>query len=337
MRRCFRWTIVMTAIVVLAGCTQREDPLPMDEITLQLKWLHQSQFAGFYLAQEKGYYANERLKVKFLEGGLNVEVVGSLLSGKADFSVVSSEFVLVGRQKKKAPIVALAAIYRRSAVVFAAMEESGIMTPADFVGKTIAALGKAESNSEFEYQLYAMMKRLGVDTSQMRLVPYDPSYASFYTGDVDITAAYYTAGVIHIRNKGHKINLIWPNDYGIHVYSDTLITTEQMVEQKPELVERFLRASLHGWRDAVGDPEEAVTATMKYANIKDRKLQSDMLTALIPLVHTGQGNVGWMEAGVWRQMHQVMVDQKVLDQPVKDLSKVYTTRFLESVYGDQDK
>ena len=337
MRRRIRWTIVMSVIVAVVGCTRHEDPLPVDEITLQLKWLHQSQFAGFYLAQEKGYYADERLKVNFLEGGLNVEVVASLLSGDADFSVVSSELVLVNRQKKKEPIIAIAAIYRRSAVVFAAMEKSGIMAPHDFIGKTVAVLGHTESYSEFETQFNAMMKRQGVDTSLMTLVPYDPNYAAFYAGDVDITAAYYTAGVIHIRNKGHNINLIWPNDYGIHVYSDTLVTTERMVDKKPDVVERFVRASLRGWRDAVGDPDKAVTATLRYAKVKDRNLQSDMMTALIPLVHTGQGKVGWMEEAVWMQMHQVMVDQKILDQPIEDLSKVYTTRFLEGFHGNQEK
>jgi len=91
MRAHFRWMPVISAMVAMVDCTQIKEPLSMDEITLQLKWLHQAQFAGFYLAQEKGYYADERLKVNFLEGGLNMEVMASLLDGNAGFSVVSSE------------------------------------------------------------------------------------------------------------------------------------------------------------------------------------------------------------------------------------------------------
>jgi NitT/TauT family transport system substrate-binding protein len=325
------------ALPMATSCTQKEDPLPLDRVTLQLKWLHQSQFAGFYMAQEKGYYADERLQVTFLEGGHQVKVLASLLSGKADFSVVSSELVLTSRQKEKAPVTAIAAIYRKSAVVYAAMAESGIVRPSDFIGRTAAVKTKKESVREFEYQFNAMLTRLGLDISQVELVPYDPSYEAFYSGDVDITAAYYTGGVIHIRSKGHLVNLIWPSDYGIHFYSDTLITTDRMILTKPEVVERFLRASLRGWREAVGDPDAAVAATMKYASIKDRNLQTNMMTASIPLVHTGRGRVGLMEAGVWRQMHQVMVEQEILEQAMDDVSDAYTTRFLERIYGDQER
>lgn len=333
-KSCLVGVVLWMALPMATSCTQKEDPLPVDHVTLQLKWLHQSQFAGFYMAREKGYYADEHLQVTFLEGGHQVKVLASLLSGKADFSVVSSELVLTSRQKEKAPVTAIAAIYRKSAVVYAAMAESGIVRPSDFIGRTAAVTTKKESVREFEYQFNAMLKRLGLDISQVERVPYDPSYEPFYCGDVDITAAYYTGGIIHIRSKGHLVNLIWPSDYGIHFYSDTLITTDQMILRKPDVVERFLRASLRGWREAVGDPDAAVTATMKYASIKDRNLQTNMMTALIPLVHTGQGRVGWMEEGVWRQMHQVMVEQKILERPMNDVSEAYTTRFLERIYGD---
>ncbi len=333
---CLVWGLVLGVLSTAYNCTSKDEPIPMDRIVLQLKWIHQSQFAGFYLAEERGYYARERLRVEFLEGGPQVEVVASLLSGKADFSVVSSELVLKSRQKDKAPVTAIAAIYGKSAVVYAAKKISGILKPADFIGKSAAVQSLPESSGEFEYQFRAMVKRQGLDISRIKLLPYDPSYASFYSGEADITAAYFSAGVVHIRSKGYEINLIWPNDYGIHFYSDTLITTDRMVARNPDLVERFLRASLLGWRDAVGDPEAAVTATLKYARIKDRKLQIDMMTALIPLVHSGRDPIGWMQADVWRLMHRVMVDQKILDQPLADPTQAYTMEFLERIYGPRE-
>ena len=178
---------------------------------------------------------------------------------------------------------------------------------------------------------------MGVDNTQVKIVPYDPSYNGFYSGDVDITPCYYTAGAIKIRNKGHKVNLIWPSDYGIHFYSDTLITTQQMIDEKPDLVERFLRASLKGWRYAVAHPGEAVDTTLKYAQIKDRELQTDMFTALTPLVHTGKDHIGWMEARVWQNMHRVLVDQNILETPIEALDKTYTMQFLEKIYNTAKK
>lgn len=340
-RYYFGIALLLCALGVVSGCSREKDQTPLVEIKVQLKWIHQAQFSGFYIASTKGYYEDEGIKVIFLEGGQNVNIMASLLSGKADFSVVSPEVIFVGRQKDNAPVTAIAAIYGRSAAVYVSKKNSGIRRPADVIGRTAAVTSHTESNLEFDYQFRAMLKRMDLDIEKVRLVPYDPSYTDFYAGDVDITAAYYTSGVIHIRNKGHKVNLLWPNDYGIHFYSDTLVTTDRLIDQKPDLVERFLRATLKGWREAVGDPDVAVAETMKFARMKDLRLQADMMAALIPLVHTGKGPVGWMDEKVWQQMHQVMVDQNILGRPLDNVnkdnvSKAYTMRFLNSIYGSRN-
>jgi NitT/TauT family transport system substrate-binding protein len=280
-----------------------------------------------------GFYNDENIKIELLPGGNDVDVLTTLISGKADFAVASSELVLTQRQKKSTPITAIAAIYRKSATVFMAKAESGISKPSDFIGKTIAASASSQSYRETEYLLQALLEKMGVDITRIKMVPYDPSYEGFYSGNVDITPGYYTAGAIKIRKKGHKVNLIWPNDYGIHFYSDTLIATQQMINEKPDLVERFLRASLKGWRYAIAHPDEAVDTTLKYAEIKDRKYQTDMFTALTPLVHTGKDHIGWMEARVWQNMHQVLVDQNILAAPIEALDKTYTLQFLRKIYA----
>lgn len=321
----------------MAACAKESERVPEDQVNLQLKWVHQAQFAGFYLANEKGYYKDEHIKVNFLEGGKDVDVLTSLVSGAAHFAVASSEMVLMQRQKESARITAIAVIYRKSAVVYVTMDDAGISGPTDFIGKTAAVIAKSQSHSEFEYQFNALMKKRGIDITQVNRVTYDPDYTDFYSGEVDITAAYYTGGVMKIRNKGFAVNLIWPNDYGIHFYSDTLISTEQIVDEKPELVERFLRATLKGWREVIAYPKEAVDITMKYAKVKDRDLQSDMLSAMAPLVHTGKDHIGWMNGDVWNQMHQVLVDQNIIAAAPIDLRKVFTMQFLEKVYSKGSK
>lgn len=325
--------IIAAALCVVTACAQKAENGPLDQVNLQLKWVHQAQFSGFYLAREKGYYADEGIQVDFLEGGKDVDVLTSLVSGAAHFAVAASEMVLVQRQKESAPITAIAVIYRKSAVVYVVRHDTGIANPTDFIGKTAAVIAKSQSHGEFEYQFNALVKKGGIDITQINRVAYDPTYADFYAGRVDITAAYYTGGVMRMRNKGHVVNLIWPSDYGIHFYSDTLITTEQIIEEKPELAERFLRATLKGWREAIAIPNEAVEITLKYAKVKDRELQLNMLNAMAPLVHTGKGRIGWMSGDVWHQMRQVLMDQLILSRDPIDLSKVYTLRFLEKIYA----
>ncbi|MBU2623371.1 MAG: ABC transporter substrate-binding protein [Proteobacteria bacterium] len=321
--------------IILFGCGRPQPPKAPDEVKLQLKWLHQAQFAGFYMAQEKGYYAKENIKITFLEGGQDVDIAGSVVSRKADFGVVTPEYILINRSRGL-PLIAIAAIYRRSAVAFAARANSGIVRPADFKGKTVAAAGKGGS-MEFDLQLRAMMKKLKIDILKLNIIPYDPEYASFYSGKTDVTAAYYTGGIIKIRKKGMKINLIWPEDYGINFYSDTLATTEKMISDNPDLVERFMRASMQGWQDAIEDYRQAVVVSLKYVHDKeDSDTQTAMMEAMLPLVHTGEDRIGWMKPEIWHEMYGTLLDQGLLEKPF-DVDQAYTMRFIKEISGGKVK
>lgn len=308
---------------------------PPDQVKLQLKWLHQAQFAGFYLAQERGYYKDENIDVTFMEGGLDIDIGQYIISGEADFGVVAPELIFMERGQGNSPI-AIASIYRRSAVVFLSLKDSGIVRPQDFDGKTVSAADPEGSHKDFEIQFYALMKRLGMDVSKINIVKYDSEYTSFYKGDVEVTPCYYTGGLISMRQKGIKLNLIWPSDYGIHFYSDTLVTTARMIDTNPALVTRFVRASLHGWRDAIEDYQQAVDATMKYARINDIVLQTAMMEAMLPLINTGKDHVGWMKPAEWQGMYDILLTQGLLVKPF-NVNEVYTMRFLEEVYGSKIK
>lgn len=318
--------------LLLVSCTLfSPQKTPLDEVKLQLKWTHQAQFAGFYMAQDRGYYEQENIRVLFQEGGQYINSTRQVADREADFGVLSPEAILEARCKGE-PLVAIAAIYRRSAVVFVAMADSGIVKPADMIGRTIALTNEQGAIVDLELQFYAMMNKLGLDYSQCNIVNHDPTYETFYQGKTDVSVAYSTAGLIKIRQKGYKVNLIWPSDYGIHFYSDTLAATDEMVRDKPELVTRFLRASLKGWQDAIDDYQQAVEVTMKYVSIPDEKLQTAMMEAQLPLVHTGEDHIGWMEPAIWDGMYQTLLKQDLLAAPF-DVKDAYSMEFLHKIYG----
>jgi len=335
MRTITRIFSILLPVIAVVACAPQESKRVPNEVTLQLKWVHLPQFAGFYVAQEKGYYAKENINVNFLEGGQGIDNAERVISGEADLGVLSPEDILMKRSQG-ALLTAIATIYRRSGVVFVAMADSGIVRPADFTGKTVAMAGEGGAVREFELQFYAMMKKLGLGSAKLKIVTYDPNYAAFYKGEVDVTAAYATAGLIKMRQKGLKLNLIWPSDYGIHFYSDTLATTDRMIAQNPELVSRFLRASLKGWQDAIEDYRQAVAVTLKYAQIKDPKFQTAMMEAMLPLVHTGEDQIGWMKPEVWKGMCEILLEQRLLARPF-DVNQAYTLRFLKEIYGEKAK
>jgi NitT/TauT family transport system substrate-binding protein len=304
-------------------------------IKVQLKWIHQAQFAGFYMALERGYYADEGLDVVLVPGGNKVDRVRAIASGMVDVAVLSPEDIIIKRSHG-VPLKAIAAIYRRSAVVYLSRKGSGIHRPEDFVGKTIAAIDPHGSLRDFQFQLKAMMKNLGIGVEGLKLVPYDPAYTGFLEGTVDITAAYITGGLVMIKQKGRSPNLIWPGDYRVRFYSDTLATTDQMIAQQPDRISRFLRATLKGWKTAIGDPAATVDIVLKHALVKDRQLQTAMFDAMIPLVHTGEDNIGWMDANTWQEMHRVFVEQGIIDMPLNPIEQLYTMRFLNRILKDED-
>jgi NitT/TauT family transport system substrate-binding protein len=336
MRRIARLFCILALLLPVVACEPQQQKRALGEVTVQLKWVHQAQFAGLYVAQEKGYYARENLKVNFLEGGQGVDTAQAVISGQAQFGVVAPEDVLISRSRG-VPLKAIAAIYRRSAVVFLAMTDSHITRPQDFLGKTVAAGGgEGGANRDLEVQFLAMVKKLGLDIAKISVVPFDATCAAFIKGDVDVTPAFSTGNLIRLRQEGLKLNLIWPGDYGIHFYSDSLVTTDETIREQPELVTRFLRATVKGWQDAIRNYEEAVAMTLKYARVKDPHFQTAMMEALLPLVHTGEDQIGWMKPEVWQGMYDILLEQKILNAPFV-VSQAYTMRFLEDIYGGVTK
>lgn len=334
-RSGFKAFMLGAALLAAFGCGGSAPEKPLDEVRVQLKWVHQSQFAGYYMAQAAGDYARENLRVTFLEGGQGVDLAQRVLSGEAEFGVMSPEDILLKRSEGH-PLVALAAVYRRSAVVFASLAGSGIERPADILGKSVGVRGEPGAVRDFELQFYAMMRGLGLDPSAVNFAAYDPAYTDFLAGKVHVTPCFSTGGLIRMRLKGVELNLIWPADYGVHFYSDTLAATQRTVAENPDLVLRFLRATLKGWQRAVGDPDAAVAVVMQHARGSESALQKKMMEALLPLVHTGMDRIGWMLPERWAGMYRVLLDQGLLAGPF-DVADAYTLDFLKGVYGGDVK
>lgn len=324
--------LFLSFLLLVTSCSNPLSKEKPDKVTVQLKFTNQAQFAGIYVAMEKGYYKKEHLEVQLNEGRLGMDLIAPVVNGDAQFGITSSDQILVSRVQGL-PIKAIAAIYRRSAVIFVAKSDSGIVRPHDMVGKKIAVLSK--NAREFEFQLRGMMKKLKLDISDMELVDLDHQYNGFLSGDIDVTGAYVTGGAMRLQAKGVELNYIWPSDYGINVYSDTLFTSDSLIAGNSQLVLRFLRATLKGWNYAIRNTEEAVDITLQYAKIKDRKLQMAMMEAQHPLIYTGEDEVGCMDEKIWSGMNRIMFEQGVIETPLNDIKSLYTTQFLEEIYHSQ--
>jgi len=316
---------VCAVLVVVTLCTL--SVIALDEVTVQLKWLHQAQFAGFYLAEAEGYYAEEDIAVTFVPGGIGIDIVDVLLSDRAQFSVIGADSILVS-VGQGAPITAVSTIYRINPFILVAFADSGIVTPYDFIGKTVTATSGYD-NVQYE----AMLHNLGIDPSLIHAVPYEYDNGPFVRGEVDVTISFAAGSLLGLRKDvgDRPVNLIWPDDYGVHFYSDTITVANRLLETDPDLILRFLRATLRGHRQALVDPEAAIDATMSYADDKDRQLQMDMLDASIPLIHTGQDEIGWMRPERWQGMYNTLFEQGFFPTPFP-VEIAYSLQFLEEIY-----
>ena len=313
--------------ILLVACEPQATQQPPDRITIQIKWVHQSQFAGFYAADQFGYYAEEGLAVTFIEGGPTVDTTESVLGGSAQFGLAGGDEHLVNRANGK-PLRAIATIFRRSPLVFVADAGLGITKPQDFVGrKILVSLNGIPT-------LRAMMAHVGIPQDQYAIEtgPFDP--ALFASGEFPIWNVYTTGSINILEREGFDFNIIYPDDYGVHFYNDTIFATDSFLGENPELVARFLRATLRGWQWAIENPEEAGALAVRYDTELDHEVQVAQMKASVPLVHTGEDQIGWMRAEIWEDMYDILMEQGLLEASY-NREDAYTMEFLVEIYGEE--
>jgi NitT/TauT family transport system substrate-binding protein len=290
-----------------------------------LLWTHTNTFAGYYAADRKGYYAAEGLSVKLIPGGPRVDYLTPVVEGAAQFGDGGADEMLVARSEGK-PLRAIATTYRRSPVVFFARAASGITRPEEFAGKTIRlAPGLGPT-------LHAMMARVGISRDRYRVVVAPSDAQQFASGQIPVWGAYVNAFVTELERAGHALNLIYPDNYGVHFYGNCIFAREDLLTAKPELARRFLRATLRGWAAVVEDPGIVGNLVAAYTPDTDIALENARMVASLPLVNTGEDRLGWMRPEVWAGMERMLRAQGVVTKPL-DVSRSYTRRFLEEIYG----
>lgn len=317
---------VFGLIASVVACAPTATPArALTPVTVQLVWTHQAQFAGFYAADQNKYYLAEGLNVTFLEGGPTVDLLKPVLTGIAQFSLTNADALIIARANAS-PLRAIATIYRRNSGVYIALASSGISRPQDFVGKTI------EIGRRGIPKLYAMMARAGVRPDQYTVVDSTADLTSLYSGQVHVRSVTLINEALTAQAEGYKLNIIYPDDYGIHFYGDSIFTTDDLIAKDPDLVRRFLRATLKGWTYAVENPAQVGALVKKYNATADAALENTKMTASIPLVNTGEDNIGWMKPEIWAGMETTLRAQGVLTQTV-DVTQVYTLQFIREIYA----
>ena len=293
-----------------------------EEVSLRLKWKHQAQFAGFYVADQEGYYADKNINISIEPVDLDSQItIDNLLAGDNDIVIGAPEEVIIARSEGK-PVRAIAVIYRISPIVYMSKAETGIESPEDLIGKTVAI-----SPGQGRYLYEAMMGTTDVDRSQIDEKDMD-AWGFDCWDTADVCSFYATNQLVRANYEDIEVNALWPKDYGVSYYADVIITTDDFIAENPELVASFVQATLKGWQSAIDDPEKAITALLEYNPEADKDYQLRSMKASIPLIQPGNEVLGIMNEEDWQGMMDILLEQGIIDSAI-DLSTLYTNEFIK--------
>ena len=303
--------ILVFLLVNVALLFSAETALPK-KVSLQLQWLHQFQFAGFYMAKEKGFYDAAGLDVEIREFTSDTNTIGDVVAERADFGIGRS-IIIDGINRKK--VVALGAMFQHSPLMLLATEKSGIKTAKDLKGKRVML--KTEDITSAP--IVAMIASAGLKIEDLILQPHSFNLQDLIDGKTDAMLAYTSNEPFGLEERGIPYAIISPTDYGFDFYSDILFTSRHLLENDPDTVRSFYEASMKGWQYAFDHMEESVDVILKKYNTQN-KSRSHLLfeaAALKKLAYDGNLPLGHIERS---KIHRIIDIYKVLGLCASDYS-----------------
>jgi diguanylate cyclase (GGDEF)-like protein/PAS domain S-box-containing protein len=283
--------------------------LALDAVTLQLKWTHAFQFAGYYAALEQGYYREAGLDVSIREALPAVDPVHEVTEGHAQYGVGTSSLLL--ERKAGKPVVVLAVIFQHSPYVIIARQTQNIH---DIAGKRIMLEPQAN-------ELLAYLKNEGIP--QDRLIRLEHSFdpQDLINGNVEAISAYTINQPYYLDRANFIYQTYTPRSAGIDFYGDNLFTSESELTQHPERVKAFRAASLRGWQYAMDHAEEVTSLILaKYTQKHPRQYHLFQARQMDNLIHPELIEIGYMHPGRWRHIAETYADIGMLpkDFPLDD-------------------
>ncbi|MCF2861916.1 MULTISPECIES: ABC transporter substrate-binding protein [Pseudoalteromonas] len=279
------------------------------KVTLQLKWRHQFQFAGYYVAKELGYYRDLGLEVDIVEAvGNDTDSVAKVLDNHAQFGISHSG--LLKHRLQGQPVVAMAALMQSSPYCWLVKKHSPIFAPQDFDSKKISSLSASE-NAE----LITMLANEGIQPEVVDIGAQEP-LAAWIEGRLDAIQVYITNEPYTLAQQGIDYRLVCPKQHGFNVYGDVLFTSQTFLDAQPEVVARFYQASMRGWRYALLNLQHSIALTKRHYAV-DKSLQELAFEAdqLKPLMMRTGSTLGAMSDARWRLIAELYaLDDKPMQE-----------------------
>ena len=359
MKHRIKWLGTVGAItavgaLVLSGCTADDTPATdaagdLTPITLQLQWVAQAQFAGYYAAVDQGYYADEGLDVTIVEGGPDIVPQDVLAAGDVDYAISWVPKVL-GSIEQGANITDVAQIFERSATTQISFTDKNIKTAADLTGKTVGSWGFGN-----EWELFAGMQKASVALDDISLIQQAFDMNAFLSGDIDAAQAMtYNeyAQVLESENpdtgelyQPEDLNVIDWNDEGTAMLQDAIWANADQLASDADYAAntvKFIKASIKGWIFAANSPEDAAGIVTAAGSSLGQSHQLWMTNEVSKLIFPSTNGVGMIDDAAWANTVDIAMNTQnetgatiiTTEPPATAYSNEFVTQALDELKAD---
>ena len=288
------------------------------KVTLQLQWVAQAQFAGYYAAVKQGFYKDEGLDVTIKEAGTDTVPIDVLAAGEADYAISWVPKVL-GSIEQGANVTDVAQIFERSGTTQISFKDKGIAAPGDLKGKKVGSWGYGN-----EWELFAGMQKSGIDTAtQISLVQQAFDMNGFLSGDIDAAQAMtYNeyAQVLETKNpktgnlyQPGELNVINWNDVGTAMLQDAIWADSKKLSSDTAYADqtvKFIKASIKGWAYVRDHAQEAADIVTAAGSTLGTSHQLWMTNETNKLIWPSTAGVGMIQQKAWDQTVQIAMGTK---------------------------
>jgi ABC-type nitrate/sulfonate/bicarbonate transport system substrate-binding protein len=283
-------------------------------------------FVGVYVAQEKGFFAEENLDVDIQHVNAPGDNFPLLAAGQVQFSTADATALLEKwTGDPQLPVVSLALIGQTGQQGFAVLAYSGIETPADWAGKTAGYKGSAVTPDYL-----AILEENGVDRSSVQEVRIGFDPAILTEGQVDIFPVFLSNEPDTLSRLGYGTTVFTAAEYSAPTLGLTYVAMEDYVAENPDIARRFVRAALRGIEYAEAHRDEAVETVLQYAPEEDPEHQRFMLDTELEMALAGDpAAIGAQTLAQWQALADYLVQYGGLPEPVEDVSRVFTDELVE--------
>ena len=324
----------VSALAAIIGLTIATGAQAQDKVSVQLDYVVRGNHAMFFVAKEKGYFAKQNIDVTAIQKGTGspnaMRLVGN---GNAEFGFGDLPTLAVARSQD-VPVVALAAVNQHSPLGMLALASKFKLTkPQDLKGLN---LGVQPSGSTYIF-LKAFLATNGMTMDDIKQSTVTPPYENYLLlGRVDAVPGYIDAEVPELEAKAGgpgSLSFLQGSDFGYVVYGSGRFTSEKMIAEKSDLVQRFVNAYMQAFADVAKNPAEAADITIKanpeYAAKKDvlvQQIEADVKYTFFS-AETKTNGIGWMNAETWQKTVKILLDQGAMKGNI-DATKAFTDKYL---------